>query len=182
MNLIVKWRGLFWGCKVCGRKYFLWPRIILVSSNQNFSAPAHHRQLLLAIWFRLAQKHKTCRRAGVCVFCAPGWNRTNDHLLKRELLYRLSYGRIFNYSQKHHIPCIPTKTAVGVYIYFLTNATRPVYPPKQLRAHKGVFPHRKYQAFITQNSQNSTFYKGRSNAKNPAPVNMSESAITKRRT
>jgi hypothetical protein len=27
--------------------------------------------------------------------CPPGWNRTNDRLLKRELLYRLSYGRIF---------------------------------------------------------------------------------------
>jgi hypothetical protein len=26
-------------------------------------------------------------------YCAPGRNRTCDHLLKRELLYRLSYGR-----------------------------------------------------------------------------------------
>ncbi len=27
--------------------------------------------------------------------CAPGWNRTNDPLLKRQVLYRLSYGRIY---------------------------------------------------------------------------------------
>ena len=26
---------------------------------------------------------------------APGWIRTNDHILKRDLLYQLSYGRIF---------------------------------------------------------------------------------------
>ncbi len=25
--------------------------------------------------------------------CAPSWNRTNDPLLKRQVLYRLSYGR-----------------------------------------------------------------------------------------
>lgn len=25
--------------------------------------------------------------------CAPGWERSNDLLLKRELLYQLSYGR-----------------------------------------------------------------------------------------
>src|SRR3989344_3666591 len=29
------------------------------------------------------------------MFCAPGWDRTNDLILKRDLLYRLSYGRIF---------------------------------------------------------------------------------------
>jgi site-specific DNA recombinase len=38
--------------------------------------------------------------------CPLGRNRTYDHLLKRELLYRLSYERIFktwNYKQKYHI-------------------------------------------------------------------------------
>ncbi len=36
-----------------------------------------------------------------CRFCPPGWNRTNDHLLKREPLYRLSYGRnTQNYSTR----------------------------------------------------------------------------------
>jgi site-specific DNA recombinase len=29
--------------------------------------------------------------------CAPSWSRTNDPLLKRELLYQLSYGRVMNY-------------------------------------------------------------------------------------
>src|SRR3989344_4755023 len=29
--------------------------------------------------------------------CAPTWIRTKDHLLKRELLYQLSYGRFFLY-------------------------------------------------------------------------------------
>ena len=43
---------------------------------------------------RFAQKHKTCRRAGVCVFCAPSRVRTYDLILKRDLLYQLSYGRI----------------------------------------------------------------------------------------
>gem|GEM_PF-3084481 len=30
----------------------------------------------------------------VCIKCAPSWNRTNDPLLKREMLYQLSYRRI----------------------------------------------------------------------------------------
>lgn len=42
---------------------------------------------------RLAQKHETSRRGGCRVFCAPTWIRTRDHLLKRELLYQLSYRR-----------------------------------------------------------------------------------------
>ncbi len=43
---------------------------------------------------RFGPKHKTCRRAGLCVFGPPGWIRTNHQFLKRELLYQMSYGRM----------------------------------------------------------------------------------------
>ena len=45
-------------------------------------------------YLRLGQKQKTCRRAGFLVLCPPTRIRTSDHLLKRELLYQLSYGRL----------------------------------------------------------------------------------------
>ena len=41
----------------------------------------------------LALKHKNRLKAVLCVFSAPTWIRTKDHLLKREPLYQLSYGR-----------------------------------------------------------------------------------------
>ncbi len=43
---------------------------------------------------RLAHSEKTCRRAGLFRLCAPTRIRTWDRLLKRELLYQLSYERI----------------------------------------------------------------------------------------
>ena len=42
---------------------------------------------------RLAQKQKVPFRRDTFVFCAPTWARTRDQLLKRELLYQLSYRR-----------------------------------------------------------------------------------------
>ena len=39
--------------------------------------------------------HKRTKKQSSLLFrpCAPTWIRTKDHLLKRELLYQLSYGR-----------------------------------------------------------------------------------------
>ena len=45
-------------------------------------------------YLRLGQKQKSCRREGFLVLCPPTRIRTSDHLLKRELLYQLSYGRL----------------------------------------------------------------------------------------
>ena len=42
---------------------------------------------------RLAQKQKVPFQRDTFVFCAPTWARTRDRLLKRELLYQLSYRR-----------------------------------------------------------------------------------------
>lgn len=42
--------------------------------------------------FARSSRTKTARRR--FVFCAASWNRTNDPLLKRQVLYRLSYSRI----------------------------------------------------------------------------------------
>ena len=33
----------------------------------------------------------------ICFNSALGWNRTNDPLLKRQVLYRLSYERVFGW-------------------------------------------------------------------------------------
>jgi hypothetical protein len=37
-------------------------------------------------------------------FCPPAWIRTRDHLLKRELLYQLSYGRIISLIPQNYVP------------------------------------------------------------------------------
>src|SRR3989338_1896958 len=46
--------------------------------------------------------HKRAKKQSSLLFlpCAPTWIRTKDHLLKRELLYQLSYGR----ERKRNLP------------------------------------------------------------------------------
>ena len=48
---------------------------------------------------------------GSFVCCPLGGNRTLDHLLKRELLYRLSYERKYYFKKQNVISTRPTGTA-----------------------------------------------------------------------
>ncbi len=50
-----------------------------------------------------AYTNSATRPYGYLKPCPPGRIRTYDHLLKRELLYQLSYRRIFLYVQLYHI-------------------------------------------------------------------------------
>src|SRR3989338_3685719 len=70
-------------------------QIVLLPSQQNFSDHDSLFGLLASHRPVSSQKKKNtpCGRVVVCVFCPPGWIRTNDRSLKRRLLYQLSYGR-----------------------------------------------------------------------------------------
>ena len=68
------------------------PRLIVLFCKQNiFRLSIPNESQLLGF----LRAHKIKRTPfSVFLFGAPGRNRTYDHLLKRELLYRLSYERI----------------------------------------------------------------------------------------
>ena len=47
--------------------------------------------------------------------CAPGWDRTNDLLVKSELLYRLSYGREVRWNKTSPLDFVPAERAAVWY-------------------------------------------------------------------
>lgn len=108
--------------------------------------------------------------------CAPGRNRTYDHLLKRELLYRLSYGRV----RPKGLICIkPLRTYANRSHVFLAKKTDEVGSRKFLNDSEGIICDLKalrYFRNITEKCRKSN-YRGKSKAKSPGPVNISESRI-----
>ena len=76
----------------------LWPTQVV--TNNSLAAARQFSLPRLAVWptsqtsLRHAPKQKDSTQVLSFCFGAPTWARTRDLLLKRELLYRLSYGRI----------------------------------------------------------------------------------------
>ena len=86
----------------------LCPRIIFSPTLENFLGP-DSRFALLGSHRSVSHNNK---KTGIYRFfycCAPSWNRTNDPLLKREMLYQLSYGRMYCvvFLQKINPPTLP---------------------------------------------------------------------------
>ena len=75
--------------KICRRKFFSCPQ--LATQFSNWVPRSTFRFLLTKLRFVRGTNKKSPSQG--FFICAPGRNRTCDHLLKRELLYRLSYGR-----------------------------------------------------------------------------------------
>ena len=78
------------------------------SASANFATPAYFYYILNYDMTKYKSKS-----------CAPSRDRTYDLILKRDLLYQLSYGRILNYlitnNIIYHIVSLTTKTAMGAY-------------------------------------------------------------------
>ena len=87
---------------------FMWSGILCLPSRTQFPDPDSFVLLASKTSLRLAhvsEKHEAVR---VFLSCAPSWNRTNDLILKRDLLYQLSYGRIIklrvNFASHCYLP------------------------------------------------------------------------------
>ena len=85
INNKILWSQLKTGRHTCGQAF-------------NVRRRAHFRTTLprgRAIARQRSGSHKRAKKQSSLLFrpCAPTWIRTKDHLLKRELLYQLSYGR-----------------------------------------------------------------------------------------
>src|SRR3989344_2797090 len=71
----------------------LWLQII-PRRHSEFSQPAPRGFACSQNIAVVRTKRKKAPKGAFCSLCAPSWNRTNDLILKRDLLYQLSYGRI----------------------------------------------------------------------------------------
>src|SRR3989344_6062293 len=93
MNFVVRNNFVFVKTKFLRLAHTLWLQII-PRRHSEFSQPAPRGFACSQNIAVVRTKRKKAPKGAFCSLCAPSWNRTNDLILKRDLLYQLSYGRI----------------------------------------------------------------------------------------